>query len=120
MWDLQTRDEVGARMSRCLRRETESKKWERLHQRAAAGGSPRKSGKAIKKPEMISRGLMQAKAGGDGSVSFRKVQHDRRGEGGEEGDRKANRGGIKLRGQIVSSGGSFRRNGVGVKCKVGG
>ena len=63
MWDLQTRDEVGARMSRCLRRETESKKWERLHQRAAAGGSPRKSGKAIKKPEMISRGLMQAKPG---------------------------------------------------------
>ena len=33
--------------------------------------------------------------------------------------RKANRGGIKLRGQIVSSGGSFRRIGVGVKCKAG-
>ena len=37
----------------------------------------------------------------------------------EERERKANRAGIKLRGQIVSSGGSFRRIGVGVKCKGG-
>ena len=72
MWDLQTRDEVGARMSRCLRRETESKKWERLHQQR---GSPRKSGKAIKKPEMISRGLMQAKPEVMEVSVSRKVQH---------------------------------------------
>ena len=50
------------------------------------------------------------------SVSSGKMQHCWR---GGEGERKANRAGIKLRGQIVSSGGSFRRIGVGVKCKAG-
>ena len=45
MWLLQRRDEVGARMSSgallCLSRETESKKWDRLH---SGGSPPRKNG----------------------------------------------------------------------------
>ena len=44
MWLLQRRDEVGARMSSGalrLSRETESKKWDRLH---SGGSPPRKNG----------------------------------------------------------------------------
>ena len=54
MWLLQRRDEVGARMSSGalrLSRETESKKWDRLH----SGGSPPRKNGFEKKREMISR-----------------------------------------------------------------
>ena len=55
MWLLQRRDEVGARMSSGalrLSRETESKKWDRLH---SGGSPPRKKVGFVKKREMISR-----------------------------------------------------------------